>query len=89
MNDTIHRWFAEHPGSVGETYTEHFRVAFSFSMWLFYGAFACLVHAVFPAFYKRTGSATVKRLHAVMMARQPASTRAAYQEPAWRPEYEI
>lgn len=55
--------FTEHPNSAGESYTEHMRVAASFSRQLFGGAFAALVHAFLPMFHKTTASDRVHCLH--------------------------
>jgi hypothetical protein len=83
------RWFAEHPRSVGETYTEHFSVACRFGSAMIGGGLACLVHAAFPALFQRTGSSTVKRLYSHMVARQPGAARPAHEDPSWQLEYEI
>jgi len=88
MTAPIDRWFAEHPRSVGESYAEHFRVALRFGLTMVSGGFACLVHALVPALFERTGSGTVERLYAEMTARQP-DLRPAHEDPCWRPEYEI
>ena len=83
------RWFANHPRSVGETYAEHFSIAFRFALSMVAGGLACLVHALFPALFERTGSRTIQRLYAEMISRQPGHQRLAHQEPSWQPEYEI
>lgn len=57
------RIFTEHPESVGETYFEHVGVAFSFSMKMFFGAMVCLVHAVLPFLFVKTGSEVITELH--------------------------
>lgn len=62
-NDMIQRLFVAHPASVGESYGEHFRHALTFSGAMFLGAFACLVHAVIPSMFARTGSGIIARLH--------------------------
>ena len=83
------QWFAAHPRSVGETYAEHFRTAARFGLAMVSGGIACLAHALVPALFERTGSRTVKRLYSDMVSRQPERSRPAYDEPSWRPEYEI
>lgn len=60
----LRRLFIEHPASVGESYTQHMRVAGGFGIAMLLGALACFAHALLPAVFKRTGSSTVKRLHA-------------------------
>jgi hypothetical protein len=89
MSNPIDRWFAAHPRSIGETYPEHSRIALRFGLTMLSGGFACLVHALVPALFERTGSSTIKKLYSEMLARQPGHPRPAYEEPSWRPEYEI
>jgi len=64
----IKRLFTEHPESVGESYTEHLGMAFSFSAALFAGAVACLVHAILPFLFVKTGSNIIAGLHDRMVA---------------------
>ena len=61
------RWFVEHPRSVGETYFEHLRAASCFGISMVGGGLACLVHALLPNLFTKTGSQTVKRLHERMV----------------------
>lgn len=60
--------FTRHPHSIGETYAEHFATAARFALAMITGGLACLVHAVFPALFERTGSGAVKRLYSEMAA---------------------
>lgn len=87
----IERLFLSHPRTVGESYGAHFRTAMGFGVAMVAGGLACILHALFPALFVRTGSDTVKRLYGRMKARQPAfrAVPPAYQEPQWQPEYEI
>jgi hypothetical protein len=89
MSNLIHRWFAKHPQSVGESYGEHFGVAFRVGLKMVAGGFACFVHALIPALFERTGSGTIKGLYSEIVSRQPGSVRLAHESPDWRPEYEI
>jgi len=89
MTALLHRWFAAHPRSVGETYLDHLHTAARFGGAMVAAGAACLVHAFVPALFERTGSRTVKRLYAAMAARQPSPLRPAHEDPRWRPEYEI
>lgn len=58
------RWsFTEHPATVGESYGEHFVMASGFGFAMLRGGLACLVHAVLPFLFTRTGSAAITRLH--------------------------
>lgn len=87
----IDRMFFSHPRSVGESYGEHFGVAFGFGVRMVAGGLACMVHAVVPTLFERKGSDTVKGLYATMKARQPSysATPPAFTEPQWQLEYEI
>ncbi len=64
----IKRLFTEHPASVDETYIEHFFVASSFSLRMFVASLACLVHAVLPFAFVKTGSETIETLYGRMVA---------------------
>ena len=55
--------FTRHPSEVGESYGEHFAAASSFGLRMIAGGLACLVHAVFPFWFERTGSRTTCELH--------------------------
>lgn len=70
----VNRLFLDHPRSVGESYLEHQRHAFGFGMTLLGAALACLVHAVVPSLFVRTGSETVTRLHDRMVVHRTART---------------
>ncbi|MGL3822203.1 DUF6356 family protein [Sphingopyxis sp. R3-92] len=59
----LKRIFVAHPASVGESYGQHFCHALGFSVAMFAGAIACLLHAFIPAMYTQTGSRIVIRLH--------------------------
>jgi hypothetical protein len=89
MPSPLRQWFLAHPASVGESYAEHFGVASRFGLTMIRGGLVCLVHALVPALFERTGSTAIKRLYGEMVARQPDTPRPAYEDPRWRPEYEI
>ena len=55
--------FTKHPTEVGETYGEHFRNASGFGLKMIGAGLACLVHAVLPFLFERSGSRTVEELH--------------------------
>jgi hypothetical protein len=59
--------FTQHPSSVGETYTEHMGTALSFAGPLLLAGLCCLVHAVLPFAFERTGSRIISRLHTRMV----------------------
>ena len=64
----IGRLFNEHPASVDETYFEHFLTATSFSLRMFFASLACLVHAMLPFLFVRTGSVAIETLYERMVA---------------------
>jgi Family of unknown function (DUF6356) len=68
--------FVEHPASVGETYTQHLRSAWSFSLGMLVGGIACFIHGLLPFFFVTTGSSMVRRLHDRMVVnrRRPDAT---------------
>lgn len=73
----MNRLFNEHPHSVGESYTEHMGVAFGFGWRMVLAGLACLVHAVLPFMFVKTGSRAIGELHDRMVAhrvRNPAGT---------------
>jgi len=60
----ITRMFFDHPASVDESYGEHARFAFGFSMKLFVAAGAALIHALIPCLFEKTASRLVGDLYA-------------------------
>lgn len=60
---TLRRHFTEHPASVGETYTEHMRVAAKCAGTLAVAAGAAAVHAVVPSLCQTTASRRIRSLH--------------------------
>lgn len=66
------RLFAEHPATVGETYTQHMRMATGFGLAMIGGGLACLVHAVLPFAFVTRGSETVARLYERMVTSRAA-----------------
>ena len=70
--------FTEHPASVGETYWQHLASAWGFSWRMMLASLACLVHALLPFLFEKTGSRAITQLHDRMVvnrhrqsARQP------------------
>jgi len=57
------RAFTEHPASVGETYIEHMGRAACFGVRMIGAGIACLIHALLPFLFVRTGSATIAELN--------------------------
>ena len=73
--------FMDHPRSVGESYTEHMRVALSFAAPLAKAAGAALIHAFLPFLFVRTASLTVKSLHERMTRRCASCPKVALHRP--------
>jgi hypothetical protein len=73
----IDRLLFDHPRSVGESYGEHLLVAGGFGMAMIGAGLACMVHAIVPGLFARTGSATIETLHGRMVRnrRRPAPRR--------------
>jgi hypothetical protein len=63
----LRRLFTEHPESVGETYLQHLFAASGFAVRMVFGGIACLLHAVFPFAFRRTGSECIETLHQRMV----------------------
>jgi hypothetical protein len=57
------RAFTEHPASVGESYGEHLGRALCFGTRMIFAGIACLVHAVLPFLFVRTGSQAISELN--------------------------
>jgi hypothetical protein len=75
------RLFLDHPHSMGESYFDHQRVAFSFALSLLGAALACAVHALVPGLCASTGSRAVADLNERLVLnrrRQPA-----FEDRAW------
>lgn len=61
------RLFTDHPAAVGESYTEHLGMAGRFAGRMLLGGVACLVHALLPFLFVKTGSAIITELHGRMV----------------------
>ena len=61
------RAFTEHPASVGESYGEHMGQAVCFGTRMIFAGLACLVHAVLPFLFVRTGSRAIAELNERMV----------------------
>ncbi len=59
----MYKLFTQHPASVGETYFEHLLVAGGFALSMFTAACVCLVHAILPFMFEKTGSQMVADLY--------------------------
>ena len=52
-----------HPQSVGETYGQHLRMASGFGARMIGAGCACMVHALLPFLFEKTGSEQIRLLH--------------------------
>lgn len=75
----IERFFTGHPRSVGESYGEHLQTAAWFGTTMLVAGLACLVHALIPGLFVKTGSSAIARLHDRMIVNR---TRNAPGSPA-------
>ena len=82
MSKALKALFCDHPASVDETYTEHMAAAGGFALRLLVAAFVCLVHAVLPFLFVKTGSTMIEELHDRMVANRRRLRGAARAEPA-------
>ncbi len=64
------RLFTAHPRSVGESYSQHLLQAGGFGMRMIFGGLACLVHALLPFLFCKTGSRAIAALNERMAARR-------------------
>jgi len=67
------RAFTDHPASVGETYFEHMGRATGFGLRMIGAGIACLVHALLPFLFQRTGSAAIAELNDRMVVNRRRS----------------
>ncbi len=73
----IAKLFVDHPQSVGESYFQHLRHAAGFSLQMIWGGLACLVHAILPFLFVKTGSDVIARLHETMVLNRRARANRA------------
>ena len=72
----IQRLFTEHPRSVDESYLQHLAAALGFSARLALASLACLVHALLPFLFVKTGSAMITALHDRMVTNRHRNSAA-------------
>ncbi|MDE0421436.1 MAG: DUF6356 family protein [Gammaproteobacteria bacterium] len=68
-------FLTDHLDEVGESYWEHMLKAAGFAVAMLAGGVACLVHALLPFLFVRTGSTRVRHLHEVMVENRLAPDR--------------
>lgn len=71
--------FTKHPHSIGESYFQHFKFAFSFGVRLLLGGLACIMHAFFPFIFQKTGSNVLLKLTQHFINRMPVVEERALQ----------
>lgn len=74
---SLRQLFTDHPASVGETYWQHLGMAWGFSWRLMAAALACLVHALLPFLFVRTGSKAITELYDRMVVNRQRQAPAA------------
>ena len=84
----IQKLMLDHPRSVGESYTAHFRMALGFAWTLFWASLACLVHALIPCLFKTTGSRAIAELHDRMVVNRQRRARQDTEETSAGPLHE-
>lgn len=57
------RIFLDHPGTVNETYLQHWLFATRFSLRLLVAGLAALVHAFIPSLFEKTASTIITELY--------------------------
>ncbi|APG61561.1 hypothetical protein LPB140_00420 [Sphingorhabdus lutea] len=62
--------FTDHPHKVGESYSEHLVMAGGFGWTMFWGGLACMVHAILPFLFEKTGSDIIRKLHMRMVTKR-------------------
>lgn len=67
--------FTEHPASVGETYWQHLASAWGFSWRMMLASLACLLHALLPFLFEKTGSRAISGLHDRMVVNRHRQAR--------------
>lgn len=63
--------FTAHPHAVGESYSQHFGVAMSYSWRMFKASFCAFTHAFLPFAFEKTASTMVRQMVSDMDRRIP------------------
>lgn len=63
--------FTDHPRSIGESYFQHFIFASHFGLRMMFAGMACLIHAIFPFLFEKTGSNTLLSMTQHFVKRMP------------------
>jgi hypothetical protein len=73
---SFHKLFTDHPATVGETYWQHLASAWGFSWRMMLASLACLIHALLPFLFERTGSRAIVQLHDRMVVNRQRQAEA-------------
>jgi len=68
--EDLKKLFNRHPNEVGETYFEHMRMAFRFSLNCAWASIALFIHSFFPFLFRTTGSNIITRLFDEMIKKR-------------------
>lgn len=63
--------FTDHPKTIGESYCEHFKIAFSFGFSMLMAGLACIIHAFLPFIFEKTGSNVLLKMTHQFVSRMP------------------
>jgi hypothetical protein len=63
--------FTNHPNSIGETYFQHLFHALKFGFKMIAAGIACIIHAVFPFLFEKTGSNSLLKMTHRFIKRMP------------------
>lgn len=63
--------FTKHPNSVGESYLVHGKFALIFGFNMMIGGLACIIHAIFPFLFEKTGSNFLLKMMHFYVKRMP------------------
>jgi hypothetical protein len=72
----ITKLFTAHPDSVGENYGEHLGRASAFGARMMLAGLACMLHALLPFLFVRTGSRAISELHERMITKRSTAPAA-------------
>jgi hypothetical protein len=63
--------FTKHPNSINETYFQHLKFAGLFGLQMLTGAITCILHAIFPFVFEKTGSNILLKMTREFVERMP------------------
>ena len=65
--------FTEHPHSINESYFQHLKFALIFGLKMIIGGIACVLHAIFPFIFEKTGSNILMEMAQDFVERMPTA----------------